>query len=135
MSDAATARTISPDPFLLDWKAVERRVPLLALEEFSRYSGIRLKDLVEVVIPPRTLKHRKQRKEPLSLEESDRLATVARMFQLAVRVFRDSADGIEWLTTPKDRFDGKTPLAVLRTATGEHAVQEFLSQIDEGMFA
>ena len=69
------------------------------------------------------------------MDESDRLARVARIYELAVRVYGDREDGREWLTGPKNRFDGKTPLAMLRTAAGEHAVQEFLIQIDEGMFA
>lgn len=110
-------------------------MPISALEAFAGYSGIALKALIDVVIPPRTLKHRRQRKEPLSVEESDRLATIARMYELAVRVYGDREDGKEWLTSPKNRFEGKTPLAMLRTAAGEHAVQEFLIQIDEGMFA
>ena len=110
-------------------------MPISALEKFAEYSSIPLKDLVQVVIPPRTLKHRRQRKEPLNMEESDRLATIARMYALAVRVYGDRDDGREWLTTAKNRFEGKTPLAMLRTAAGEHAVQEFLYQIDEGVFA
>lgn len=107
---------------------------MAALEEFSAYSGLGLKDLLNVVIPPRTLKHRRQRKEPLNLEESDRLGRVARMFELAVRVYGDREDGREWLLEPKDRFDGKSALAMLRSTAGERAVEEFLIQIDEGMF-
>jgi len=109
-------------------------VPLSALEEFSNYSGIPLKELLEVVIPLRTLKHRRQRKEPLNLEESDRLGRVARIYELAVHVYGDREDGKEWLLEPKDRFDQKTSLAMLRSTAGERAVEEFLIQIDEGMF-
>jgi putative toxin-antitoxin system antitoxin component (TIGR02293 family) len=133
--NGAAANPVSPRPFQFDWKTVERGVPLSALEEFAAYSGLSLKELIEVVIPPRTLKHRKQRREPLSMDESDRLARVARIYELVVRVYGDRDDGKEWLTGPKNRFEGKTPLAMLRTAAGEHAVQEFLIQIDEGMFA
>jgi putative toxin-antitoxin system antitoxin component (TIGR02293 family) len=117
-----------------DWRSVERGVPLSALEEFSNYSGIPLKELLEVVIPLRTLKHRRQRKEPLNLEESDRLGRVARIYELAVHVYGDREDGKEWLLEPKDRFDQKTSLAMLRSTAGERAVEEFLIQIDEGMF-
>jgi putative toxin-antitoxin system antitoxin component (TIGR02293 family) len=135
MSVTAATNTISPSPFQFDWRAVEQGVPLSALEEFAAYSGFSLKELIEVVIPPRTLKHRRQRREPLSVDESDRLSRVARIYELAARVYGDRDDGKEWLRGPKNRFDGKTPLAMLRTAAGEHAVQEFLIQIDEGMFA
>jgi putative toxin-antitoxin system antitoxin component (TIGR02293 family) len=123
----------SPPPFTFDWKDVERGLPLSTLEEFSAYSGIPVKDLLEVVIPPRTLKHRRARKEPLNLDESDRLARVAKMYELAVKVYGDREDGKNWLINPMRRFEEKTPLAMLRTEKGEEAVQEFLIQIDEGM--
>jgi putative toxin-antitoxin system antitoxin component (TIGR02293 family) len=134
MSASAT-NAVSPRPFQFDWRAVEQGVPLSALEGFAEYSGIPVKDLLEVVIPARTLKHRRQRREPLSMDESDRLGRVARIYELAARVFGDRDDGREWLAEPKNRFDGKTPFAMLRTTAGEHAVEEFLIQIDEGMFA
>jgi len=104
------------------------------LEEFSAYSGIAVKDLLEVVIPARTLKHRRQKQEPLSLDESDRLARVAKMYELAVKVYGDREDGRKWLCGRKRRFDGKTALEMLRTEAGEHAVAEALIQLDEGMF-
>ncbi len=124
----------SPPPFQFDWNDIERGLPLSILDEFSAYSGIAVKDLLEVVIPPRTLKHRKERKEPLNLDESDRLARVARMYELAVKVYGDREDGKDWLMSSMRRFDGRTALSMLRTEVGEQAVQEFLIQIDEGMF-
>jgi putative toxin-antitoxin system antitoxin component (TIGR02293 family) len=133
MSQAVPVPASSP-PFTYDWRDIERGLPLSALEEFSAYSGIAMKELLEVVIPARTLKHRRQRKEPLNLDESDRLARVAKMYELAVKVYRDREDGMEWLTSPMRRFDGKTALSMLRTEAGERAVQDFLIQIDEGMF-
>lgn len=134
MSQAAYL-PVSPPPFAFGWRDVELGLPLSTIEEFSAYSGIAVKDLLEVVIPPRTLKHRRQRKQPLSLEESDRLARVARMYELAVKVYGDRKDGKDWLLRPKRRFDGKTALSMLRSELGELAVQDSLIQIDEGFVA
>jgi putative toxin-antitoxin system antitoxin component (TIGR02293 family) len=125
----------SPPPFTYGWREIERGLPLSALEEFSAYSGIPMKALLEVVIPPRTLKHRRQRNEPLNLDESDRLARVAKMYALAVKVYGSQEDGRNWLLGAKRRFNGRTALAMLRTQAGEQAVQDFLIQIDEGYFA
>jgi len=100
-----------------------------------RFIWFALKDLLEVVIPARTLKHRRQRQEPLSLDESDRLARVARVYALAVRVFGNPEKARRWLSKPKIRFDDQTPLAMLRTDLGGRQVEEMLIQIDEGMFA
>jgi putative toxin-antitoxin system antitoxin component (TIGR02293 family) len=57
------------------------------------------------------------------------------MYELAVKVYGDREDGREWLMRPKDRFQEKSPLALLRSEAGERAVEEFLYQIDEGVFA
>lgn len=135
MAHAATAHPVLNPPVSYDWREVERGFPLSALEEFSKYSGISTKDLVEVVIPPRTLKHRRERKEPLSIEESDRLARVARLYELAVRVFGNPSKAREWLMNPKRRFEERTPLSMLRTDQGGRGVEEMLYQIDEGVFA
>jgi putative toxin-antitoxin system antitoxin component (TIGR02293 family) len=121
--------------FQPDWREVERGLPISKLEEFSAYSGFALKDLLEVVIPARTLKHRRQRNEPLSMDESDRLARVARLYELGVKIFGNPDKARRWLSKPKDRFDGRSPLAMMRTGLGGSAVEEMLYQIDEGMFA
>jgi putative toxin-antitoxin system antitoxin component (TIGR02293 family) len=132
----AASLALEPSPaFAFTWRDIENGIPLSALEEFSAYSRIALKDLLEVVIPARTLKHRRQRQEPLSMEESDRLFRVVRMYELAVKVYGDREDGREWLVGKKHRFDERTALSMLRTEAGEQAVEEILYQIDEGVFA
>ena len=134
MSQAAVIPPVSPPPFTFDWREIERGLPLSTLEEFSAYSGIAVKELLEVVIPARTLKHRRQKKQPLSVIEADRLARVARMYELAVKVYGDRDDGRKWLCGCKRRFDGRTALSMLDTQIGEHAVAEALVQLDEGLF-
>lgn len=119
--------------FAFDWKAVEQGAPLSALDQFSEYSGLPVKALLEVVIPARTLKHRKQRKEPLNSEETDRLRRVARSYDLSLKVMGNSESARVWLTSPMRRFEGRAPLSLLRTQAGEEAVQEALVQFDEGM--
>jgi len=134
MSQAGALPAASPPPFTFDWREIERGLPLSILEEFSAYSGIAVKDLFGVVIPARTLKHRRQRQEPLNPDESDRLARVARVYDLAVKVYGDRDDGRKWLCGKKSRFDDRTALEMLRSDAGEKAVKDFLIQIDEGMF-
>ena len=135
MSQAAAIPAAASPVFRLDWEAANQGVPLSALEEFAAYSGFAVKDLLEVVIPARTLKHRRQRQEPLSLDESDRLARVARLYDLGVKVFGNPEKARRWLTKPKTRFEGHSPLSMMRTELGGRQVEEMLYQIDEGMFA
>ena len=132
MSEAVTGALELSPAFAFSWLDIAHGVPLRALEDFSIYSGLPLKDLLEVIIPARTLKHRRQRKEPLNLDESDRLA---RLYELAVKVFGDADKARRWLSKPKQRFRELSPVAMMRTELGGRQVEEMLFQIDEGMFA
>jgi putative toxin-antitoxin system antitoxin component (TIGR02293 family) len=136
---AQTARSARAKPFTtalrLNLQAVESGVPVATMSEFVSASGVPLKDLYDIVIPARTLKHRRARREPLSRDESDKLARVVRVFDHAVRVFDHIERARTWLEEPKRRFDGRTPIEMLRTETGARMVDEFLGQIEYGMFA
>jgi putative toxin-antitoxin system antitoxin component (TIGR02293 family) len=136
---ATPAKSLPPKPLLaalhLNLQTVESGVPITTLTGFSESSGIPLKDLYDVVIPARTLKHRRARREPLSRDESDKLARLVRIFDHAVRVFAGTDRARIWLEEPKKRFAGRTALEMLRTDIGGRLVEEFLIQIDEGMFA
>ncbi|HUY80337.1 MAG TPA: antitoxin Xre/MbcA/ParS toxin-binding domain-containing protein [Acidobacteriaceae bacterium] len=115
--------------------SVESGLPASTLAGFVSASGIPLKDVYDVVIPARTLKHRKARKEPLSLDESDKLVRLVRVYDQTVRVFGDRENALHWLSEPKRRFEGRTPLQLLRTDYGSRLVEEMLGQIDHGIFA
>lgn len=119
----------------LDLETVEAGVPVPTLTDFVAASGMQFKDIYEVVIPARTLKHRKARKEPLTPDESDKLVRLVRVYDQAVRVFGDEEKALYWLSEAKRRFDGRTPIQMLRTDLGGRMVEEMLGQIYYGMFA
>jgi uncharacterized protein (DUF2384 family) len=64
----------------LDLETIESGVSLNALNNFVTVSGMQFRDIYEVVIPARTLKHRKARKEHLTAGESDKPARMIRIF-------------------------------------------------------
>jgi putative toxin-antitoxin system antitoxin component (TIGR02293 family) len=136
---AQTAKSARTKSFLttlhLNLQAVESGVPVATMSDFVSASGVPLKDLYDIVIPARTLKHRRARRESLSPDESDKLARLVRIFDHAVRVFGDTDRARTWLQQPKRRFDNRTPLAMLRTDVGARLVEEVLGQIEYGMFA
>lgn len=119
----------------LDLETVEAGVPVATVANFVSGSGMRFRDIYEVVIPARTLKHRKSRKESLTPDESDKLVRLVRIYDQAVQVFGDRDKAIQWLNRPKKRFDERAPIQMLRTDLGGRMVEEMLGQIDEGMFA
>ena len=119
----------------LSIEAVEAGVPTAAIGQFIDRTGISLRDVHEIVIPARTLKHRNSRLEALSLDESDKLARLSRIFDQAAAVLGSTDLAREWLSGAKKRFAGRTPLSMVRTEVGARLVEEMLGQIDEGMFA
>jgi putative toxin-antitoxin system antitoxin component (TIGR02293 family) len=97
--------------------------------------GFERRELFDLVIPQRTLTHRKSKGEPLSAEESDRAVRLARISTLAARVFGSRDKAWTWLRKPTRTFEAKAPIELLATETGARAVEEELYRIDEGMFA
>ena len=112
---------------------VEQGLPVESLNRLKEH-GVTFTELSEIVIAPRTLKHRKARGEDLSHEETDRVIRVARVITLANDVFGNNDKALKWLRTPADRIDGRTPFSMLRTDAGGRWVESRLWQIDEGVF-
>lgn len=119
----------------LDVESVEAGLPVSTMTGFVTASGIPLSDIYDVVIPARTLKHRRSRQEPLSRDESDKLARLIRIFDQAMVALGGVDKARVWLSKGKSRFGDRTPLQMLRTEVGGRLVEEMLGQIDEGMFA
>lgn len=91
--------------------------------------------VLDRIVKPRTLDHRKAKGEPLSPSESDSLFRVAHITALAEASFGDEAKAMRWLNKPKRRFDGMTPLDMVSTSQGASLVEEMLYQVQEGFAA
>ena len=113
---------------------VEERLPVSALNAL-RDAGLAEDEVHELIIPRRTLAHRKAKGEALTQEESDRTVRLARLTALAEGVFGETERAWRWMRKPKQRFAGRSPLAVLATEAGARLVEEMLYQIDEGQAA
>lgn len=115
-------------------RIVEHGLPTERVQ-LLRDAGLSFTEISELVIPPRTLKHRKSRGEALSPEEADRALRVARIISQAQDTFGNLDKALLWLRTPDDRLDGRTPLSMLRTESGGRLVEKMLFQIDEGIYS
>jgi putative toxin-antitoxin system antitoxin component (TIGR02293 family) len=118
----------------LDLDAVESGLPVSVLTEFLSASGMSSRDIYEVVISARTLKQRMKRKQPLTMDEGDKLLRLIRVFDQATRVFGNREKALYWLTKQKSRFSERRPVQMLRTDLGSRMVEEMLVQIDEGIY-
>ena len=84
------------------------------------------------IIPLRTIKTRLSKGQTLSIDESDRLFRAAHIFAMAYTIFGDRAKAKRWLSKPKERFNGHSPMDMLSTLQGTRQVEEMLLQIAEG---
>ena len=113
---------------------LEAGVPLAMLTDFLAAAGLEAKDIYDIVIPARTLAHRRTREENLTREESDKLARVIRTYDHTLRVFGSVPKALKFLRLPKQRFEGRSPLQMLKTEPGGRLVDSMLWQIADGMF-
>jgi putative toxin-antitoxin system antitoxin component (TIGR02293 family) len=151
MSKAAVAETSNPQPRVLKRvqeilktprlrsdhdlvHVVEERLPTEAVDGL-RDSGLTDEELYSLVLPRRTLTHRRARREALSRDESDRAVRLARTTALAELVFGDAQRAWRWLRASKRQFRGRSPLQLLATEAGARLVEELLYRVDEGMAA
>ncbi|MGB8536410.1 MAG: antitoxin Xre/MbcA/ParS toxin-binding domain-containing protein [Acidobacteriaceae bacterium] len=114
-------------------RIVEGRLAPSVIKRLSTL-GLERSEIDAVVIPSRTLQHRRSRREKLTVEESDRVLRVIRVLSLTESIYGSRQRALEWLRKPHARLDGRAPLSLLRTDTGSRIVEELLIQIDEGMF-
>ena len=114
-------------------RIVEGRLAPSVIKRLSAL-GLERSEIDAVVIPSRTLQHRRSRRQKLTVEESDRVLRVIRVLSLTESVYGGRERALEWLRKPNARLDGRAPLSLLKTDTGSRIVEELLIQIDEGMF-
>lgn len=115
-------------------KLVEDRLSTDAIDGLRRL-GLSDDEIFGLVLPRRTLAHRRARREALSREESDRVVRIARIAALGEQVFSDADRAWRWLRSPKRLYQGRSPMQMVATEAGARLVEEWLHRIDEGMAA
>jgi putative toxin-antitoxin system antitoxin component (TIGR02293 family) len=115
-------------------RLVEQRLSLSSVEALSNH-GMTDAEIYSFIVPRRTLVHRKTRHESLTHDESDKAVRIARLTALAEEVFGEDAKASRWLRKAKTRFEGRSPLEMLRTEAGARLVEEMLLQLDYGFAA
>lgn len=116
-------------------RVVLGRIPLKVLKHVKRFGPLTNLEIQTFIIPARTQRHRLVRKEPLSVEESDRLVRMTRVQAVAEDVFGDPEKANRWLREPLGELGDKPPLAVARTGAGARVVEQILAKIDWGAAA
>jgi putative toxin-antitoxin system antitoxin component (TIGR02293 family) len=115
-------------------RAVRKRLPLAAPEGLSK-AGLTDQEIERLVIPQRTRRHRAEKKQPLTVEESDRAVRLLRVQTLAEDTFGDVDKANAWLRRPLAEFHGEAPLAVAQTEAGARVIETILGKIAWGAAA
>ncbi|MDB4951503.1 MAG: toxin-antitoxin system antitoxin component family protein [Gemmatimonadetes bacterium] len=116
-------------------RALAHGLPAGAIDHVLGEGGLSLDELHRLVIPRRTLALRRQRRQALTAEESDRLARVARILAFADETFGDRDKSARWLRKANRGLAGNVPIELLSTETGGRLVEQALGRIAHGVFA
>lgn len=116
-------------------RVVAERIPLKSLEFVQKSGSFSDAEIQHLVIPARTRRHRQEKKERLTVEESDRLVRLTRIQALAEDVFGDSEKANAWLREPLSEIDGIAPLELAQTEAGGRVIEQILAKIDWGAAA
>jgi putative toxin-antitoxin system antitoxin component (TIGR02293 family) len=114
--------------------AVRNGLPLATLG-FLSAAGLTEQEIGDFVIPPRTRRHRAARRQPLTVDESDRAVRLLRVQTLAEETFGDRDKASRWLRRPLTELGRETPLAVARTEAGARLIETILGKIAWGSAA
>jgi len=115
---------------------IENGIPFGALIHLSESTGLSVEQLSDLIqIPARTLARRRQAGK-FDAVESERLVTVATVFERAFGLFDGSRkEAVEWLLQPKQALNGETPLDYARTSLGAREVENLIGRLEHGVFS
>jgi len=114
--------------------AVRNRLPLAALKGLVQ-AGISEEEIERFVIPQRTRRHRAEKRQPLTVDESDRAVRLLRIQTLAEQTFGNTDKANRWLRRPLTELGGETPLALAQTEAGARVIEAILGKIAWGAAA
>ncbi len=80
-----------------------------------------------------TIARKLAEKGRLSQNESDRVARVLFVWDMAIELFEDPARAAVWLQRPHSELDGRAPIEVLDTQPGYDRVRDILTRAQFGV--
>ena len=115
-------------------RLIRAGLPTAAVDALLEQDYLTLAELDRVVMPRKTLYHRRKLGN-LTPEQSDRLLRVVRMLALAEETFGNRDKAATWLRRPTRALAGERPLELLDTEEGARQVEVLLGRIAHGIAA
>ncbi len=111
----------------LPTKAVEAVAKILELTPVATVKSLGL--------AVRTYLRRIEKREPLTLDESERFLRLARVLVMAIEALGDVVRARHWVLEPSRALGGVSPLTLLDTDIGAGVVFDELGRIEHGVYA
>ena len=115
--------------------AIRIGLPTRVADEVVDAGLLTAPELFDLVLPRRTLAHRKDREQRLSPEESDRLARVVRVIARSEQALGNTESASRWLRKANRALAGNRPLELLGSDAGARAVEKVLGRIEHGVYS
>lgn len=115
--------------------AVAKGLPTAAVDALVAHGAILTHEIGHLLLPPQTLADRKKRRRPLTPDESDRVAGIARLHARATEILGDDGKAFAWMRRPNRALGGQPPVELLRTGEGARLVDDVLTRLEHGVFA
>jgi len=116
-------------------QAIHDGLPTRAADAVLASGLLEPAELYELVIPRRTLAHRKEKRQRLTPEQSDRLARVVRVIARAEEALGDEDKAARWLRKPNRGLAGRHPIELLDSDVGARMVEQLLTRIEHGVYS
>lgn len=113
--------------------AVQRRLPVTAIEALMLH-GMSEKEIHRLILSRRSLSAHRERHQPLTCDESDRVMRIVRLTSLAEWVFGNDVSASRWLRHSFSKDEPRTPLDFLQTEAGAWIIEAKLVRIAEGFY-
>lgn len=130
---ATTAFQVAEMPTTQAVGVIRAGLPTEAFAGVAKALSLTVDELAaKLGISPRTLRDQRKRKGRLSVENTEKLVRIARIHQLARKIFTSDEAVSQWLAATAPALDGLKPIDLLDTDTGAREVESVLHGIAFG---
>ena len=110
-------------------------LPVASFGRFAETSGVSREALAKAIrVSLRTVQRRQETDGRLDPAASERLVRLADLYAHAAKVIGDDALARQWMQTPRDVFDDRTPFEMAGSELGAQEVDNLLLRVEHGVF-
>lgn len=116
-------------------EAVHEGLPVGAVDYVLNDELLEPSELYSIVVPRRTLTHRREKQQTLSPDQSDRLARAVRILARAEEALGAREKAMRWMRRENRAMGGRRPIELLDSDAGARIVERTLGRIEHGVYS